>query len=77
MHRIPKIMQVKHSQISISLYNSILIQNFHKLTIPIIIVQCQINLSSLSDSNISMKKKNRDNLYSVNWIESKPIIKNF
>jgi hypothetical protein len=69
-------MQVTHSQISINLYSLILTQNILKLIIQTT-VQFQINHLSQFNCNISMKKKNRSNLYSVNWIESKLRIKNF
>ncbi len=76
MHRFQREMQALHNRISFNHYNSIPTQNIIVLII-LTIVPCQTNLSSLSSFNISMKKKNRSNLYSVNWIESKPIIKNF
>jgi hypothetical protein len=76
MHRLQRKMQVTHSRISINLYSLILTQNILKLIIQIT-VQFQINHLSQFNCNISMKKKNRSNLYSVNWIESKLIIKNF
>ena len=76
MHRLQRKMQVTHSQISINLYSLILTQNILKLIIQTT-VQFQINHLSQFNCNISMKKKNRSNLYSVNWIESKLRIKNF
>ena len=76
MHGLQRKMQATSSQISINLYSLILTKNILKLMIQIT-VQCQINLLSQFKCNILMKTKNKSNLYSVNWIESKLRIKNF